>query len=47
MLSRRSYAEAPVSPLHLFDRQPDSAYQQEVAGSPSKWHQVCTLLALS
>ncbi len=39
-LSRRSYAEAPVSPLHLFDRQQDFAYQQEVAGSPSKRHHV-------
>jgi hypothetical protein len=39
-LSRRSYGEAPVSPLHLFDRQQDFAYQQEVAGSPSKRHHV-------
>jgi hypothetical protein len=39
-LSRRSYAEAPVSPLDLFDRQQDFAYQQEVAGSPSKRHHV-------
>ena len=39
-LSRRSYAEAPVSPLNLFDRQQDFAYQQEVAGSPSKRHHV-------
>jgi hypothetical protein len=39
-LSRRSYHEAPVSPLHLFDRQQDFAYQQEVAGSPSKRHHV-------
>ena len=39
-LSRRSYAEAPVSPLQLFDRQQDFAYQQEVAGSPSKRHHV-------
>jgi LssY C-terminus len=39
-LSRRSYDEAPVSPLHLFDRQQDFAYQQEVAGSPSKRHHV-------
>ena len=39
-LRRRSYAEAPVSPLHLFDRQQDFAYQQEVAGSPSKRHHV-------
>ena len=39
-MSRRSYHEAPVSPLHLFDRQQDFAYQQEVAGSPSKRHHV-------
>jgi cytochrome c oxidase subunit IV len=39
-LSRKSYAEAPVSPLNLFDRQQDFAYQQEVAGSPSKRHHV-------
>jgi len=39
-LRRRSYDEAPVSPLHLFDRQQDFAYQQEVAGSPSKRHHV-------
>lgn len=39
-LSRRSYAEAPVSPLHLFGRPQDFAYQQEVAGSPSKRHHV-------
>jgi len=39
-LSRRSYAEAPVSPLHLFDRQQDFAYQQEVAGNPAKRHHV-------
>ena len=37
---RRSYARAPVSPLLLFDRQQDFAYQQEVAGSPSKRHHV-------
>ena len=39
-LIRRSYHEAPVSPLNLFDRQQDFAYQQEVAGSPSKRHHV-------
>jgi hypothetical protein len=39
-LSRRSYPEAPVSPLHLFDRQQDFAYQQEVAGNPAKRHHV-------
>jgi uncharacterized membrane protein len=35
-----SYVGAPVSPLLLFDRQQDFAYQQEVAGSPSKRHHV-------
>jgi hypothetical protein len=39
-LTRRSYPEAPVSPLHLFDRQQDFAYQQEVAGNPAKRHHV-------
>jgi hypothetical protein len=37
---RRSYAGAPVSPLLLFDRKQDFAYQQEVDGSPSKRHHV-------
>ena len=36
----RAIREAPVSPLHLFERQQDFAYQQEVAGSPSKRHHV-------
>jgi hypothetical protein len=40
VLTRRSYPEAPVSPLHLFERQQDFAYQQEVAGNPSKRHHV-------
>jgi len=39
-IARHSYPEAPVSPLVLFDRQQDFAYQQEVAGSPSKRHHV-------
>lgn len=39
-LSRRSYPEAPVSPLHLFERQQDFAYQQEVEGNPSQRHHV-------
>ena len=39
-LRRRSYPQAPVSPLLLFDRQQDFAYQQEVAGSPSQRHHV-------
>lgn len=37
---RRSYDEAPVSPLLLFGRQQDFAYQQEVAGNPAKRHHV-------
>ncbi|MEI2277809.1 LssY C-terminal domain-containing protein [Paenarthrobacter ilicis] len=37
---RRSYAEAPVSPLYLFDRQQDFAYQQEVDNNPGKRHHV-------
>jgi len=39
-LRRRSYPEAPVSPLHLFDRQQDFAYQREVEGSPLQRHHV-------
>lgn len=39
-LSRRSYHEAPVSPLFLFGRMQDFAYQQEVAGNPAKRHHV-------
>jgi hypothetical protein len=39
-LTGRSYAEAPVSPLLLFGRQQDFAYQQEVEGSPSRRHHV-------
>ncbi len=39
-LRRRSYPQAPVSPLLLFDRPQDFAYQQEVAGSPSQRHHV-------
>jgi hypothetical protein len=37
---RRSYPRAPVSPLYLFGRMQDLAYQQEVAGSPAKRHHV-------
>jgi hypothetical protein len=37
---RRSYPQAPVSPLMLFDRQQDFAYQQEVGGSTSQRHHV-------
>ena len=39
-LLRRSYLEAPVSPLLLFGRQQDFAYQQEVDSSPGKRHHV-------
>ena len=39
-LTRRSYEEAPVSPLFIFGRQQDFAYQQEVDGSPGKRHHV-------
>ncbi|SDE33249.1 LssY C-terminal domain-containing protein [Nocardioides lianchengensis] len=39
-LRRRSYPAAPVSPLHLFDRVQDFAYQREVAGTPSRRHHV-------
>lgn len=39
-LARRSYPRAPVSPLVLFGSSQAFAYQQEVAGSPSKRHHV-------
>lgn len=39
-LSRTSYVEAPVSPLFLFGRPQDFAYQQEVAGNPAQRHHV-------
>jgi LssY C-terminus len=39
-LLKRSYDEAPVSPLFLFGHQQDAAYQQEVLGNPSKRHHV-------
>jgi len=39
-LRRRSYHEAPVSPLFLFARQQDFAYQQEVDGNPAQRHHV-------
>lgn len=39
-LRRKPYATAPVSPLYLFNRKEDFAYQQEVDGSPSKRHHV-------
>ncbi|MET0955116.1 MAG: LssY C-terminal domain-containing protein [Cryobacterium sp.] len=37
---RRSYLQAPVSPLLLFDRVQDFAYQQEVENNPAKRHHV-------
>ncbi|WP_235866442.1 LssY C-terminal domain-containing protein [Serinibacter arcticus] len=39
-LTRRSYPEAPVSPLFLFGKQQDFAYQQEVDGNAAKRHHV-------
>ncbi|MDO4665053.1 MAG: LssY C-terminal domain-containing protein [Actinomycetaceae bacterium] len=39
-LRRHSYPQAPVSPLFLFDRKQDFAYQQEVDGNPKKRHHV-------
>lgn len=39
-LARRSYRHAPVSPLVLFDRRQDFAYQQQVGSSPGARHHV-------
>jgi len=39
-VTRRSYDVAPVSPLFLFGRQQDFAYQQEVEGNPARRHHV-------
>jgi hypothetical protein len=39
-LTGRSYPEAPVSPLLLFGRPQDAAFQQEVSGSPAQRHHV-------
>ncbi|WP_328701878.1 LssY C-terminal domain-containing protein [Aestuariimicrobium ganziense] len=39
-LLRRSYPEAPVSPLMLFGHQQAFAYQQEVEGNPAQRHHV-------
>lgn len=39
-ITRKSYHEAPVSPLFLFGRQQDFAYQQEVDGNPAQRHHV-------
>ncbi len=39
-LTGRSYPEAPVSPLLLFDRSQDAAFQQEVEGNAAQRHHV-------
>ena len=39
-IRRRSYHQAPVSPLFLFGRQQDFAFQQEVDGNPAQRHHV-------
>lgn len=39
-LTRRSYPTAPVSPLLLFERSQDAAFQQEVEGNPAQRHHV-------
>ena len=39
-LRRRSYPEAPVSPLFLFGHMQDFTYQQEVNDSPARRHHV-------
>lgn len=39
-LGRRPYPQAPVSPLYLFERQQDFAYQQEVENNPAQRHHV-------
>ncbi len=39
-LLRRSYPDAPVSPLYLFGRRMAFTYQQEVEGNPAKRHHV-------
>ncbi|MCU1479123.1 MAG: hypothetical protein JWQ64_3816 [Subtercola sp.] len=39
-LFRRSYSDAPVSPLYLFGNIQDFTYQQEVEGNPAKRHHV-------
>jgi hypothetical protein len=37
---RRRYLGAPVSPLYLFSRKQDFAFEQEIAGNPSRRHHV-------
>lgn len=39
-LTRKSYAEAPVSDLYVFSRRQDFAYQREVDGNPAQRHHV-------
>ena len=39
-LTGKSYPEAPVSPLLLFNRPQDAAFQQEVSGNPAQRHHV-------
>jgi len=39
-IARRSYPNAPVSSLYLFDRKQDLAFQQEVGGTTSQRHHV-------
>src|SRR5699024_5766810 len=39
-LLRRSYPDAPVSPLYLFRRRMAFTYQQQVEGNPKKRHHV-------
>lgn len=39
-LARRSYPGAPVSPLLLFERLQDVAFEQQVAGNPAQRHHV-------
>ncbi len=39
-LTGKSYPEAPVSPLLLFGRAQDAAFQQEVSGNPAQRHHV-------
>lgn len=39
-LTRKSYAEAPVSDLYVFSNRQDFAYQREVDGNPAQRHHV-------
>ncbi|WP_313006588.1 LssY C-terminal domain-containing protein [Corynebacterium variabile] len=40
VVMRRSYPTAPVSPLFLFGKLQDLAFQQQVAGNPAKRHHI-------